>query len=40
VALVASYPSTASMWTTSVRVNQALGSGVTATVRAYVVCTV
>jgi hypothetical protein len=40
VALVASYPSAANAWTTSLRVNQGLGSGVTATVRAYAVCTV
>jgi hypothetical protein len=39
VALLASYPSSATAWSVSVRVNQGLGSGVTATARAYAVCT-
>ena len=39
VDLIASIPGV-NVWTASVRVNQTLGSGVTATVRAYAVCTV
>jgi hypothetical protein len=40
VALIASFPSAANAWTTSVRANQGLGSGVTVTVSTYAVCTV
>ncbi len=40
VALVQSYPSAANAWTVTVRVNTALGAGVTLTVSTYAVCTV
>jgi hypothetical protein len=40
VALVESFPSAARAWAASVRVNQALSSSVTVTVRTYAVCTV
>ena len=40
VALLQSYPSAANAWTVTVRVNTALGAGVTLTVSAYAVCTV
>ena len=40
VAMVQSYPSAANAWTVTVRVNTALGAGVTLTVSTYAVCTV
>ena len=40
VAIVQSYPSAANAWTVTVRVNQALGAGVTITLSTYAVCTV
>ena len=40
VAIVQSYPSAANAWTFAVRVNTALGAGVTLTVSTYAVCTV
>jgi hypothetical protein len=40
VAIVQSYPSAPNAWTVTVRVNTALGAGVTLTVSTYAVCTV
>ena len=40
VAPLQSYPSAGNAWTSAVRVNTALGAGVTVTVTTYAVCTV